>query len=409
MSLLTGVGVSTERDLKTAIAEAANKAREHCAEPSAVLAFVTFNHPAEELEGAAGVLADAFPSAATGGGQVNGITFDAERYDALHANRHAVAVVCFGGKGVDVALSLRAVGSSPDGRDLGRKLAEDALGKLRGPAVGGLLFGQGGALLPPVDQQLVNGVRDVAPRLRLTGSGFSGGATTEGMAIPGRAFLGRTVSDQSALMVVFGGDLRLGFSAANGMKPVGTGAFVTRVEGLEVIEMDNRPAKDVVLELLAGDDAQARALFEKNPMVMSVERGITLAAPDIEGDFYWCHGPLSFTPRGGFIDAFFPRKGMGLAVTRIDPESCMAAVSEAGSMLTEDAGGSSFEFTIAFSCSLRGLTLGADVAREDLEFRTHVQTRRHLGIVANCEIGSYRHGRPAFTGWVYALMGALAE
>ncbi len=78
-------------------------------------------------------------------------------------------------------------------------------------------------------------------------------------------------------------------------------------------------------------------------------------------------------------------------------------------MLTEDAGGSSFEFTIAFSCSLRGLTLGADVAREDLEFRTHVQTRRHLGIVANCEIGSYRHGRPAFTGWVYALMGALAE
>jgi hypothetical protein len=100
---------------------------------------------------------------------------------------------------------------------------------------------------------------------------------------------------------------------------------------------------------------------------------------------------------------------MGLAVTRIDPESCMSAVAEAAAMLQQDAGTAEFELTLAFSCSLRGFTLGADIAREDGELRRHVSARKHLGIVANGEVGCYRHGRPMFTGWVFALLGAATE
>jgi hypothetical protein len=143
--------------------------------------------------------------------------------------------------------------------------------------------------------------------------------------------------------------------------------------------------------------------------VMGVERGITLAVPDPEGDFYWCHFPGMFTPRGGVMEPFGPRKGMGLAVTRIDPASCMTAVSEAARMLEQDAAAQSFEVTIAFSCALRGFTLGAEAAHEDAELRKHIKARRHIGIIANGEIGCYRHGRPMFTGWVFALMGGVSE
>lgn len=408
MSLVTGVGVSAERDLNAAIAAAAAEARSQCPDAVLVLGFVTHNHGAAGLGEAAGILASAFPGAQTAGGQVNGITYDHERYDAVFANRFAVAVVAFGGAGVRGAIALQAsAGTSP--RSSGSALARDAIERLGTTPVGGIFLGIGLSQVPPVDQQIVDGIRDVAPRLRITGSGLCGGMQLDGSYDPGVAFLGREVVERGVLLAVLGGEVRLGFSAANGMRPVGPGAFVTKVDGAEIVELNGRPAKDVTLDLLAPDSPDLRALFEKNPQVMAIERGITFAAPDLEGDFYWCHSPAMFTPRGGVFDAFGPRVGMGLAVTRIDPESCMSAVAEAAGMLQQDAGTEEFELTLAFSCSLRGFTLGADIAREDGELRKHVKSRRHIGIVANGEVGCYRHGRPMFTGWVFALLGAATE
>jgi hypothetical protein len=408
MSLVTGVGVSTELDLVAAMNAAARSAQAQCPEPAIVLAFVTHNHDVARLPEAAAVLADVFPKAQTAGGQVNGISYADERYDAVFANRHAVAVVAFGGEGVRGVITMRvAGGDSP--RALGSALAKDAIARLGVEPVGGIFLGIGLSTVPPVDQHLVDGIRDAAPRLRLTGSGLCGGMQVDGSYDPGSAFLGREVANKGVLLALLGGSLKLGFSAANGMQAVGPGAFITKVEGPEILELNGKPAKDVTLDLLANESAELRALFEKNPQVMGIERGITFAAPDPEGDFYWCHSPAMFTPRGGVFDAFGPRVGMGLAVTRIDPDSCMNAVSEAARMLEQDAGASDFELTLAFSCSLRGFTLGAQVAREDGELRKHVASRRHLGIIANGEVGCYRHGRPMFTGWVFALIGAAAE
>jgi hypothetical protein len=163
---------------------------------------------------------------------------------------------------------------------------------------------------------------------------------------------------------------------------------------------------DAVVDMLAPkDDPETRALFEKNPMVMSIERGVTLAAADPEGDFYWCHMPVMFTPEGYVLDYFCARKGLALSMVKIDPKMCMAAIGEAVGMLKEDAAADAFECVIAFSCSLRGFTLGPEVAEEDKELRRHVKSKHQLGIVANGEIGCYRHGRPFYTGWVYALFG----
>ncbi len=409
MALRTGMGVASDDDLVTALKAAAASAKEGCANPRAVLVFITHSYPQEELAAAARTAMQLFPDAQTAGGQVNGITYDDVRYDAVFANRRAVAVVALGGEGVDIAVAMKA-DPKDDPKEAGRGLARDVLERLDGPAVGGVFLGMGLATLPPIDQTVLDGIREVDPRLRMSGTGLCGGMQMDGSYEPGVAFFGETLALGGTILLAFSGGVKLGFSTANGMEPVGSGAFITKVEGMEIVELNGKPAKDVVLDLLAGtEDAELRGMFEKNPQVMGVERGVTLAAPDPEGDFFWCHFPAVFTPRGGVIDAFGPAKGMGLAVTKIDPDSCMNAVSSAAGMLKEDAGGEEFEALLVFSCSLRGFTLGPGVAREDAELRKHVRAKHQLGIVANGEIGCHRQGRPFFTGWVLSLLGAVAE
>jgi small ligand-binding sensory domain FIST len=411
MGVKTGIGISTKDDLVEASREAALGAKAACPEPVVVLLFVTHNYPVAELRSASQALSALFPAGIpVAGGTVNGLTYGEARYDALFANKRAVAVVALGGAGLGVGVGL--VPSPLDGPvAAGRSLAQQVQEKLGGRASGGILLGTGMASgFTPADQGLLDGIRAVNPRLRLTGTGLSGGMHETGMVEPGHAFLGDRVEKLGCLLIAFNGSVNLGFATANGMQPVGPGGFVTDAEGLIIKSIDGRPARDAIVDLLVGGtDANTRALFAKNPMVMSIERGVTLATADPEGDFYWCHMPAMFTPEGGALDYFGARKGTALSVVKIDPQSCMQAIGQAAVMLKEDAASDEFEAVIAFSCSLRGFTLGADVAHEDNELRRHVKARHQLGIVANGEIGCYRHGRPFYTGWVYALFGLADE
>jgi len=371
------------------------------------LVFVTHNYPFDELRSAAlAVAAELPPGTKVVGGTVNGLTYDEARYDALFSNKKAVAVVLFGGSDLKVGVGFvpNPIGSAIEA---GRSLAKQAQEQIGERALGGILLGTGlAAGMTPADQGLLDGIRGINPRLRLAGTGLSGGMPITGLIDPGYAFTTDRVEKLGCALICFSGKIDLGFATANGMQPVGPGGFVTDAEGVMIKEIDGRKASEAVLDLLAPkEDPQYRALFEKNPMVMSMERGITLATADPEGDFYWCHMPVIFTPEGYALDYFSAKKGTALSVVKIDPDACMHAIGEAAAMLKEDAARDEFDTVIAFSCSLRGFTLGADIAGEDTELRRHLKAKHQLGIVANGEIGCYRHGRPFYTGWVYALFG----
>jgi len=390
-----------------AAAEAARTALDECKNPTVALVFATHNYPVGELREAAQAVASALPKGVrVVGGTVNGLIYDGARYDALFANRRAVAVVLFGGDELKAGVGFAP---SPMGHPIetGKDLAKQVQEQLGVRATGGILLGTGlAAGATPCDQGLLDGIRSVNPRLRLSGTGLSGGMKVTGLIEPGFAFTPDRVEELGCVLVCFAGNVDMGFATANGMQAVGTGGFVTDAEGVMIKEIDGRRAADAILDLLAPkDDMASRALFEKNPMIMSIERGITLAAADPEGDFYWCHMPVIFTPEGYALDYFSARKGMALSVVKIDPAACMQAIGQAVTMLKEDAGSEEFDTVIAFSCSLRGFTLGTEVAGEETELRRHLKVKHQLGIVANGEIGCYRHGRPFYTGWVYALFG----
>jgi hypothetical protein len=409
MSIEGGVGVSTHAELDVAAAEAAAEASRSCDAPSIVLMFVTHSYALDALPAAIEAVKKAFSNAPTvAGGTVNGITYGDVRYDAMFANKRALAVVAFGGDIVASAAIVGDPGEDPVGA--GKTLARLTRGRAGdAPATGAIMLSPGISEFRVVDQAILDGIRAVNPRLRISGTGLCGGITPDAQNLPGHAFIDDRIERRGAVLVAFTGPVSMGFSSANGMQPVGGGGFVTAADGAMIQTIDGRPAKDALLDLLCGDDASARADFQRSAFIAAVERGITLGTADPEGGHYWCHMPVAILPDGSVVDPFIARRGTPLSVVRIDPTSCMRAVEEAGKMLIEDTGTHDFEFTIAFSCSLRGFTLGAEVAHEDLRLLEHVQSKRHLGIVANGEICCHRQGRPFSTGWVYALFGLADE
>jgi hypothetical protein len=406
MAIEGGIGVSTNDDLAGAAVEAAREASASCPNPTAVLMFVTHSYGAEGLVGGIRAAKDIFPGAPVVGGTVNGITHGDNRYDAMYANRRAVAVVAFGG---DVRAGASLV-ADPNGDpvEAGRTLVTEARDRLGKTSTGAVILTPGMAGFNVIDQGILNGIRSVNPRLRITGTGLCGGLAPDSSIIPGWAFLDDRIERNGAALLCFAG-ARMGFSSANGMEAVGPGGFVTDAEGPIIKTIDNRPAKDAILDLMCGDDAIARSHFERSAFIAMVERGITLGAADPEGTHYWCHMPVVLLPDGSALDPFIARRGMPLSLVRIDPKSCMNAVVDAGNMLVEDTGTDDFDFTLAFSCALRGYTLGADFAHEDVGLRNIVKSKRHIGVVANGEVACHRQGRPFATGWVYALFGLAGE
>lgn len=404
MTIESGVGLSTNKDLLSAAKEAAQEARATCPEPKLVLFLCTFNYPLDDLLPAGRALAEAFPNAKIAGGTVNGLTYSNMRYDALFANNFAAAVVTFGGSSMSVGVALSAAPNN-DAKELGKRLVTEARQGMSGPAEGGIIFTPGfGAGMAFCDQEIVDGVRAGEPRLRVSGTGLAGGMRPDGVALPGTAFLGDRAEKMGSLLVVFTGG-RFGFSVANGMTPLEGGAFVTDAQGMMIRTLNGRPASEVAVELLSRGDPEATEHFMKNPSISCVERGVSLGLADPEGDFFWSHGPAFFTPDKAMVDFFSAKKGTALTLVAIDPKSCMSAVQQAAEMLGNDAGTEDFEFVMAFSCALRGFTLGGEVAHEDTELKNHIKTRKQLGIVANGEIGCHRQGRPFATSWVYALFG----
>jgi small ligand-binding sensory domain FIST len=408
MGIEAGIAVSTKADLVEAAVEAAKEARGSCDQPKLVLMFVNHSYPLEHLGDALREARRQFPGGTRlTGGTVNGITYGDARHDAMFNNKRAVAVVVLGGD-VDVGVAM-VPDPSEDPFEAGKALALAARTGL-GPstAKGGIVLTPGMSGFHVIDQLILDGIRSTNPRLRMTGTGLTAGLMPDGQIIPGLAFLDDQIERRGTVLVTFGGPTSLGFSSANGMEPVGTGGFVTDADGPIIKTIDRRPARDAILDLICGDDAEARAQFTKSPFIAAVERGVTLGAVDPEGTHYWCHMPVAFLPDGSAVDPFIARRGTPLSVVRIDSNTCMSAVKEAGSMLVDDAGTDDFELTLAFSCALRGYTLGAEVAHEDMQLGGLIKSRKHLGIVANGEVSCYRHGRPFATGWVYALFG-MAE
>lgn len=406
MGLEVGIGLSSNQELADAARAAIEGALARCPSPSLVLLFITHNYGIEEIREAVPSLRALAPAGVTfAGGTVSGLVHGAERYDTLVTAR-AIAAVAFGGVRVAAAL---AADPRTDPAAAGQALARDATAALGEAPTVGMIFTPGlsaGARL--VDQPLLDALRAAVPGLRLSGTGFTGGMNDQGLSLPGLGFLGDRAETLGTLLVAFPAGVHAHVAIENGAVAVGKRARVTGAAGTAVRTLDDRPARDVMLDLLAGEDGATREHFTRNAMMGCIEHSVTFARLDPQG-FPWCEPPITVLPDGGFMDFFEPPVGSSLDAVRIPPEAALAACRTAGESLARSAGGRPVDLVVWFSCGIRGFSLGPLAAREAEELAAPLQLRNQLGIMANGEIGSRGDGPPTSTSWAFSALGLSAE
>lgn len=406
MGLEVGIGLSSNPELAAAARAAVEGALKSCQSPALVLLFVTHNYGIEEIREAIPAIRALAPAGATlAGGTVNGLVRGAERYDSL-VNARAVAALALGG--VRVAAALTA-DPRPDPAAAGRALARDVAAALGEAPQVGMIFTPGlsaGARL--VDQPLLDAIRAEASGLRLSGTGLTGGMSDQGMSLPGLGFLGDRVETLGTLLVAFPAAVHAHVAVENGAVALHRSARVTGADGNVVRTLDDRPARDVMLDRLAGEQDDARAHFSRNALMSCVEHSVSFARLDPQG-FAWCEPPVAALPDGSILDFFEPPVGSTLDVVRIEPESALAACRSAGASLAKSAGARPVDLVVWFSCGIRGFSLGPLAAREAEELEAPLHPKNQLGIMANGEIGCRGDGPPTSTAWAFSALGLSAE
>jgi hypothetical protein len=369
-----------------------------------VLVLFTHNYGEGALAGARQAVSAVFPGVKVAGGTVNGFVHDGRRIDAFMANDRGVAVLALGSAEEPVIIALGADPS--DGpREAGAVLARRAAESLGGALGGGLVFSTGLSTGVHVhDGALVDGIASAAGEIGLAGCGLCGGVDIYGNALPGRAFAGDEEHTLGVLLVAFGAAAAPRYAIANGVSEVARIGKVTAADGPAIKTIDGRPARAVLLDALVpdGDDAR-KAQLEGSLLVACVESRTCLAVADRKLGLLWPHVPVQ-VDGDGFVDLFRARTGDDLLLARTDVDACLAAVSDAAEQLVEQgAAAPEYDLLVSFSCVMRGLILGDRAGTENESMARRVPSRQHLGIVANGEIGSYRNGSPASTGWSYSI------
>lgn len=403
-------GLSTADDVAEATTAAAREARERNPRPAAVLVLVTHNHGAGALDAARAAAREIFPGVAIAGGTVNGFIHEGRRLDAFMANDRAVTILALGD--ADRAPVAIVLGPDPsaDPRAAGRSLGERAAKALGRPVAGGLVFSTGlstgvhvhdGALVAGIDEALGTAGRATSAHAGLAGCGLCGGSDLHGNALPGRAFAGDEEHELGVLLVAFGESTNPRFAIANGVRKVKSVGRVTAATGPTIASIDGRPAKEVLLDaLLPQGSPEERAQFEGSLLVACIESRTCLAVEDRQLGLLWPHVPVDVAGES-FLDLFQAKEGDELLLAQTTADECMAAVRAAADQLAEQAPEAEYDLLLSFSCVMRGLILGERAGAENELMR--VRRGQHLGIVANGEIGSYRRGAPASTGWAYSI------
>jgi len=122
-----------------------------------------------------------------------------------------------------------------------------------------------------LESEILKGVWNV-------GKGFIrlGGGGTASSFVPGRIskgkfpelqtyqFLNDKVLTEAVISVVFGSDLEVGYGVATGFEPVGPGIFVTEAKEWLIKKANNRPAREIMAEILEAHTAVTKEKFIKD-------------------------------------------------------------------------------------------------------------------------------------------------
>jgi len=325
----SGAGHSRDRDPELAGRNAALEAVGGRPDAALLLVFAPCGADLHAvLAGVGSVAGDAPVAGMAGGGQLA----------AEGAFEDAVVVVALGGDDLQVSLS---VGVEETPRDAGA-VAAAAVGDLDTPHR---------ALLLLADDSVDDHVEVARGAYSVAGAGIPIAGGLSGPA--GAVLCGRGVHRSAALGIALGSKDPIGIGFGHGLEAVGEPMLATRVSGARLLELDGRPAIEVLAERLG----RKLAPGAENAQPLGLHRH----------DDRWqvrCAMADERTERDGSLRCLVP-EGAPLWVMEGSRETALAATDAACGHALAALSGAKPRALLLFDCVARSAALGEDgLARE---------------------------------------------
>lgn len=361
MRLRAGTGSSSLTDAHEAGRAAAAQAIASLGGEAAAMVFV-FTTPRYDLprllEGIRGVTGDAQLVGATGSGEILG-----ETYMGFGAGVGVMALSA-GSYRYGVASAGEIKGRLGE---VGQQIAREA--RLRaGPGRHGAVVLLADALAGDL-QQLFQGVyRVTGPKVPIVG----GAAGDELKFVRTLVFHDGAVVDQGAVALWIASDEPFDVITRHGWEPIGVPLLVTRAEGVDIMELDGRPAAAVYEEQLGLAPGE---LAQENFWGTSVHHPLGLMQSD--GTFV-IRVARAKSPSGWLrIQGCVPQAGSAVQVMASSRDKLLAVADEVGGLVRRRSEPGAL---LAFSCAARAMLLGERIAEEPVRLQAAAGDAPSFGI-----------------------------
>lgn len=361
MRLRAGKGSSSLTDAQEAGRAAAAEALAELGGEAPAMVFV-FTTPRYDLprllEGIRSVTGDAQLIGATGSGEIMG-----ETYMGFGAGV-GVMVLSAGSYRYGVASAGEVKGRLAE---VGQQIAREARAKA-GPGRHGAVVLLADALAGDL-QQLFQGVyRVTGPKVPIVG----GAAGDELKFVRTLVFHDGAVVDQGAVALWIASDEPFEVITRHGWEPIGVPLLVTRAEGVDIMELDGRPAATVYEEQLGLSPGE---LSQEAFWGTSVHHPLGLMQSD--GTFI-IRVARAKSPNGWLrIQGCVPQAGSAVQVMSSSRDKLLAVADEVGGLVRRRAEPGAL---LAFSCAARAMLLGERIAEEPVRLQAAAGDAPSFGI-----------------------------
>jgi small ligand-binding sensory domain FIST len=239
--------------------------------------------------------------------------------------------------------------------------------------------------------ELLGALERLAPGLEAVGGACSGDPAAQGTF----QFYGRNVATRSLAGVRLSGALRRVIGVTQGCQPLGEVCRVTRGDGNVILELDGRPALDVLRSRLPA------ALRESLPRLGT---HLALGWPpdplqeDIPPGEYLVRPLIGADPgRGALVAGATARGGQPLYLVLREPHAAREDLKEMLRSLRPEATGLRYAFGLYFNCAGRGTSLHGVPGIDTAYISGALGEIPLVGFFGNAEIAPLRGRNRVFT------------
>jgi hypothetical protein len=215
------------------------------------------------------------------------------------------------------------------------------------------------------------------------------GAASDEIFVNKFMFVNGEVYDDAIITLFIVSDVKVGFGLAHGFKPMNTSAYITKMKGLEILEINNKNSVEVY-KGITGVDLSKWAL---TPQSLGSKEAVSFlrhpfALQTLSGNYIMRH-VLAEKPQKSLRFCFSVPKNAPLVPMEGDLNEIANAGGESIKKAIQDAGSEDVVAAITFSCLLRQMAQGKNIEKEISKVNKAIKNKPMNGFYCVGEISFF--------------------